>query len=626
MKLNTRHLAYGMVALMISSAAVPSLAKKKKDIAAKSQQVQVADTLPANLRKRYDYFFTEAARKQAAGDYAEAFELLEHARQIKPQGAEVHYYESMYYGLMKKDSLAMASLQKAIALNPDNQTYAERLAQLYIGNKNYDKAIIAYEQLFAHNHDNTDALRILLQLYQQQKNYPMMLKTVNRLEVEEGESEQITLSKMRIYDMMNDEEAACNELKSLTVQHPLDMVYRTMLGNWLMQHNRSKEAYKLFTDVLKEEPDNSFAQSSLYDYYNAMGQTEQAKDMLDKILLSKKTDIETKAMMIRSFVQDNEAHGGDSTQVLSLFDRMLAQPQPSADIAEMRAAYMSLKKMPADTVDAAFQRVLDIAPDNANARLQIVQSLWNKKDYDAVVSMSHVGESYNPDEMVFYYFAGMAYYQKGDDDATLGEFRRGVAQVNEKSSPDLVSDLYMIMGDILYKKKDQAESFAAYDSCLQWKPDNYAGLNNYAYYLSVVGKDLHKAEQMSYKVIKAEPKNATYLDTYAWILFMQERYAEAKVYVDQTLKNLDSIANNTTLYEHAGDIYAMNGMTDEAVDFWKKASDGDGKNELLLRKIKERRYIADEQMSAYLKKDSLGKATGKATTRKSKYKNGKKKK
>ncbi len=67
-----------------------------------------------------------------------------------------------------------------------------------------------------------------------------------------------------------------------------------MLGNWLMQHDRQKEAYKFFTDVLKEEPDNAYAESSLYDYYNATGQKEQARLMLDRILLGKKYGIGNK--------------------------------------------------------------------------------------------------------------------------------------------------------------------------------------------------------------------------------------------------------------------------------------------------------------------------------------------
>lgn len=582
-----------MVALLLGTATLPSLAHKKKQVKAVAVE---QDTIPANDKKRFNYFFLEAIRQQGAGNYSAAFDLLEHARAINPHAAEVYYYQSMYYSQMKKDSIALACLEKAVSLNPENQTYPERLAQYYIGNQQYDKAIDSYELIYAHNHDNTDALRILLQLYQQKNDFQKMLSTIARLEKEEGESEQFTLSKMRVYEMMGDSKAAYRELESLSDKHPLDMVYKTMLGNWLMQHDRQKEAYKLFTDVLKEEPDNAYAESSLYDYYNATGQKEQARLMLDRILLGKNTDLETKIVMIRSFIQENERNGGDSTEVLNLFTKILDVPKPSGDLAELRAAYMDLKKMPQDSVDAAFRKVLTIAPDNASARMQLVQSLWNQKKYDEVIDMTNQAQAYNPDEMVFYYFGGMAHYMKGDDDATLVTFRKGLAQINEKSSPDLVSDLYMIMGDILNKKGLEDESFAAYDSCLQWKDDNVAALNNYAYYISLKGKELHKAEQMSFKTIKAEPKNGTYLDTYAWILFMEERYHEAKIYIDQAIANLDSTQNNNTVIEHAGDIYAMNGLTEEALKFWKQSYDAGNKSEGIMTKIKNKRYITEEEI------------------------------
>lgn len=585
-----------MVVGLIGSAALPSMARKVKVKHVAQQAVAVKDSLSPNDRKRFEYFFLEAGRQHAANNYSAAMDLFEHARQIDPNAAETYFYLSMYHSQLKQDSLALHYMEKAIQLAPENQTYAENLAQHYIGKQQYDKAIDAYEDLYARNHGNTDALHILVQLYQQQKNFPMMLKTISRLETEEGESEQYTLSKMRIYEMMDDKKAAYKELKSLVDAHPLDMVYKTMLGNWLMQHHRQKEAFKMFTDVLKEEPENSYAQMSLYDYYKATQQEDQAHLMLDKILLSPKTDLETKVMMFRSFIQDNEIHGGDSTQVVALFDKVLDVPQPSADVAEMRAAYMSLKKMPDSIIGKAYEKVLAIAPDNVNARLQLVQLLWNQKDYTSVIAQSKAAHAYNPEEMVFYYFGGMAYYQKDKEDEALREFRLGLAQVNAQSPADLVSDLYAVTGDILHKKGEEQEAFAAYDSCLQWKDDNVMALNNYAYYLSEKGVDLHKAESMSYKTIKAEPNNGTYLDTYAWILFMEERYADAKTYIDQALKNRDSTADNSTVIEHAGDIYYMNGMTDESVDFWKKAYTGENQTEVLAWKIKNRQYITEEEL------------------------------
>ena len=99
----------------------------------------------------------------------------------------------------------------------------------------------------------------------------------------------------------------------------------------------------------------------------------------------------------------------------------------------------------------------------------------------------------------------------------------------------LVGDLYYFMGDLLHQRDRDKEAFAAYDSCLQWVPEHMACLNNYAYYLCLQGGDLERAEQMSYKTVKADPKNTNALDTYAWILFRQERYAEAKIYIDQAL-------------------------------------------------------------------------------------------
>jgi Tfp pilus assembly protein PilF len=59
---------------------------------------------------------------------------------------------------------------------------------------------------------------------------------------------------------------------------------------------------------------------------------------------------------------------------------------------------------------------------------------------------------------------------------------------------------------------------------------------------------------MSYKTIKAEPKNSTYLDTYAWILYMEKRYAEAKIYIEQAVQNLDEKQDNSVILEHADKI------------------------------------------------------------------------
>ena len=589
------------LALLAGCGSGPRLATADPTPAPVRQQLSAAD------RQRYQYFFLEALSQQNAGHYDAAFELLSRCLQIDSTAAEAYYLQADYLLALKQNAKALQSLERAEALAPHNDIYHERAAEVYYGLKDYDRALDAYEKLYASDHNRIDVLSILVQLYGRQKDYAGMLSAVNRLEQAEGNSEDITLTKMRIYEVQGRKKEAYSALKSLSDQHPSDLNYKVMMGNWLMQNNGQKQAYKIFSGVLREEPDNNYALSSMFDYYNSTGQDSLAAMLRDEILLSRQTPTKTKINLFQQVIRDNEQnHQGDSTVVLNLLGRVMEANPNDVDIATLAAAYMVLKAMPEDTVNTALHRVLDIEPDNVAARLQLVQSAWRHQDWTQVVALCQPAVQLNPEEMAFYYFLGLAYYQQEDNDQALDAFRRGVGEITTESNPDIVSDFYAIMGDILHQKGRISEAFAAYDSCLQWKDDNIGCLNNYAYYLCLENQDLQRAEQMSYRTIKAEPKNPTYLDTYAWILFMEERYAEAQIYIDQAMR-ADTIPADSTvgdgsddvhrvspgIVEHAGDIHAVNGDIDEAVRLWQRAYDMGERNALLPEKIKQRKYLKE---------------------------------
>ena len=568
-------------------AVVPCHARKKpvkKPVAAVT-----VTPLSDNDQKRYDYFYLQAICMQEKEDYAAAYDLLLHCLEINPDAAEAFFTLSNYDAALGQDSLMLAHMRRAVALDPENDAYAERLGQTYLKLQDYEQAVGLYESLSEAHPSRSDVLHILGRLYQQQKNYPKVIETLNRLENIEGSSEDISLAKMQMYSLQGRKKEEFREFRQLAQKHPSDYNYRVMMGNWLLQNGQKEAAYGEYQYVLNEEPDNTMAQMSLMDYYQADGQDSIARAMKEQILASDKTPSETKLTLMRQVVQDNEQQGGDSTVVLDMFRRILAQKQSNSDMAELCAAYMSLKQMPKDTINRALERVLEIAPDNAGARIQLLQNIWDTKDFDRIIDLSKTALQYNPDEMAFYYFMGLAYSQKDMRDEALATFRKGTSVINDQSNRDIASDFYAIMGDILHEKGRSSEAYAAYDSCLQYKDDNLGCLNNYAYYLSEENKELQKAEQMSYRTVKAEPENSTYLDTYAWILFMQGRYAEAKIYIDQAIQN-DS-THSAVLLEHGGDIYACNNEIDKAVDYWQRSQQQGNTSKVLIRKIKLRKYL-----------------------------------
>jgi Tfp pilus assembly protein PilF len=113
--------------------------------------------------------------------------------------------------------------------------------------------------------------------------------------------------------------------------------------------------------------------------------------------------------------------------------------------------------------------------------------------------------------------------------------------------------------------------YEAYEKSLSLYADNAAVLNNYAYFLSEEERELERALTMSSRAINLDKNNATYLDTYAWILYKLKRYEEALTYIERAIA--DDPEPSDVLYEHAGDICHQLGIRHRALDYWYKALD-----------------------------------------------------
>ena len=551
------------------------------------------------VSQKYDALFLDAICEREKGNNDAAFDLLSHCLEIDSTRSEAYYFLASYYAALKQRDKAMECSLKASLLEPDNVVYLETLAGVYVNQRQYPEAIDVLERLYDRSRDRDDVLGMLVQLYEQQEDYDKAIATLSRLETIEGKSERLSIAKSEFYTRKGDKRAAMQEMKTLADQYPNDYNYLCLYANTLYRNGQQQKALALYDKILTAEPDNRNAQLAMLAYYNEQHDTVRVNETIERVLVNKNASLQDRVALMRQVISENEQSGGDSTRVLYLFHRMLDMPQADADMAILCATYMNLKKMPHDSIAPVLERALEIAPDNAAARLQLVSYAWQAQNRQRVIDLCGDARQYNPDEMAFYYYQGIAYYQEERLDDALNAFQNGISVINDESDPSIVSDFYAVMGDILHQKGLDREAFAAYDSCLQWKDDNIGCLNNYAYYLSERGRQLDKAEQMSYRTIKAEPENPTYLDTYAWILFKQRRYDEAKIYIDQTLK-CDS-DTSAVLLEHAGDIYYHTGDNARAVQFWQQALErASGKSEVsgdrrqvLIRKIKLKKYLKE---------------------------------
>ena len=567
---------------------------RKSTISSKnSASLEWQDPLSSEERRQFDHFFLEAVRLKEKDKMDAAFEMYNHCLSIDSQSAVSLYELGKLYMYLGQPEKGEDYLRKATQMQPGNYWYKETLASYYQRRGEEAKAIGVIESMVDQFPSRLEPLMALVDLYNRTKDYQKVIHTLDRLERLDGKSEQISMEKFRMYLAMDNNEKAFSEIESLVQEYPYEMRYLTVLGDVYMENGREEEAYSTYQKVLAQEPEYTPAMLSMASYYEKMGEDSLYRTQLDALLLNQKVETPTKLNIMRQLIMRSERGDRDSTKIVGLFDSMLAQEQESADVAMLAAQYLLSKRMD-EQAKPVLWKVLEIDPENKPARLQLLSFAISKEDLDEVIRICSPAVEYMPEALEFYYYWGLAHYQKDQHDEALEVFKKGVRQVGENSDKNMVSDFYSIMGDLYHTKKMNVEAYAAYDSALVYKPDNIGALNNYAYYLSVEKKDLDKAEEMSYKTVKAEPTNNTYLDTYAWILFEKGKYAEARIYIDQALQNGGD--KSSVVVEHCGDIYWMTDEPEKALEYWKQAE------KLAAEPVENESEKRDEKELALLKK------------------------
>lgn len=548
-------------------------------------------SLTPEQQRKYDYFFLEAMRLKEKKDYASAFGLLQHCLDIHPNAASALYEVSQYYMFLRQVPQGQEALEKAVANAPDNYWYSQGLASLYQQQNELDKAVTLLEQMVVRFPAKQDPLFNLLDLYGRQEKYDEVISTLNRLEKRMGKNEQLSMEKFRIYLQMKDDKKAFQEIESLVQEYPMDMRYQVILGDVYLQNGKKQEAYDVYQKVLAAEPDNPMAIFSMASYYKQTGQEELYQQQLDTLLLNKKVTPDTKVGVMRQMIVENEQADKDSTQIIALFDRIMKQEQDDPQIPMLYAQYLLSKNMESESVPV-LEQVVDLDPTNKAARMMLIGAAVKKEDYKQIIKVCEPGIEATPDALEFYYYLAVAYNQAEKPDSVISICKRALEHTTADSKKEIVSDFYSILGDMYHTQKQMKEAYAAYDSALVYNPSNIGALNNYAYYLSVERRDLDKAEEMSYKTVKAEPNNATYLDTYAWILFEKGNYVEARIYIDNAMKS-EGGDKSDVIVEHCGDIYYMTGDVDGALTYWKKALEMGSESKTLKQKIEKKKYIAE---------------------------------
>lgn len=539
-------------------------------------------------KKEFEYLFIEALKQKMIGNHQKAVSLLSACLEIDPNSSAAMYELANLHILNKDMTSASLLLEKAVSINPSNIWYMLLLANVYQQSGKNSEAASLYDRILKTDPQNQEYLYMKAVLLAKAKKYDESVRTFNDLEKLTGIHEQISAAKQDVYIQAGNIKEAVAEIQRLIDSNPSDPRYYGLLADLYKEQGDFENALRYYMKIRELDPGNGFVFFSLADLVLEKEDSTAAYGYIRQGFASDSVDLETKLQLYLMYTGANAPFQLTSGQTEEIIRLIIEKYPDDFRVYSVYAEYLIRNK----NYGEARKYLLKAVETGANEYTLWEQILYLDNELlDWPLLFTHgksAIESF-PNQPQFYFLQAIAALQLGKFTEAIQIADEGLMYVVENKS--LEGQLTFLKGEARYKLSGKEEAFALFDKAIELDPDNFIALNNYAYYLSLAGRDLEKAERMSGRVIERFPDNATYLDTYAWVLFRKQNYTLARFYMETALSHSET--GNPTLIEHYGDILFMLGKTDEAVENWKKALELGSDSKILKQKIAEKKYIGE---------------------------------
>jgi tetratricopeptide (TPR) repeat protein len=512
------------------------------------------------------------------------------------------------------------SAELAYLSDTTNRYYLSDYARAMVWSNNGAEAIAAYEKIVRTSNEMND-FRILAVLYEYGNNKEKAVAVLDSAIVRFGRVHAFCLMRQHLLLSLGRSLEAEAEAKKVVEEAPYIASNHIALAELYASTYRDSLALVSFHNAIAIDTLAAGPWLSLADYYEKKSDKSSYLSVLIRIFANKEIPVEEKIKEWDRLISNRQDYrkfyslydtlikqlrihhpnnkevsslyinhlvlSGESKEALRLSKRIFNEDTPTLKDIFLVVSLEDLMGRP-DSVVHYLDRGLKFYPNNADLLMSRGHIARERKEYNKAL------ESYNDallntedrlERGKICMTIGYLESVRKDIKSCYKAFDEALKYFDKNDS--LRSDLYASLGDIEHERNDMKRCYKAYDKSIKYRADNEHVLNNYAYFLSLEGRKLEKALEMSTRANELSPNNPTFLDTKAWILYKLGRYTDAKKVMQQALS-----LNRSKSYEyplHYGDILYALGEEFMAKVYWRKALElGADKEEI------EKRFLPEQ--------------------------------
>lgn len=561
--------------------------KKKQDqsTSAPTMALPKGQALSAKEAEVSESSFVDGMKFFMLEDYGRALERFQRAYAANPRNAAINYKLAETLLLQGDQRTAIPFAKAAVELDNQNAYYYLLLAQLHASQEQYDEATNTYLRLVKDVPGAEQYMFNLADMYLSRNNLDEALKTFELIEKRFGQLEEVSFKKQHIYLKQNKLEKAIKEGENLIEANPSEVRYVLAQAELLASNNKIEQAVTAVNKALSREPHNPFARLLLADLLRQQGNLTESNTELVKAFSNPDLDIDTKVKIMVDLIGQLRTPPDQALlkTTLDMADIIVELHPQEAKAFAVAGDIQTIaeKKALARTNYLKATRL-----DNSHFKIwqQIILLDAEMNQTDSLVVHTEQALELFPNQSVFWFYNGTGHLIKKNYAKASKSLEYGKKLSSD--NPELLLQFNAQLGDAYNALKQYEKSDAAYEAALAHDSSNPHVLNNYSYFLSLRNQNLEKARNLAAKLVEKHPENATYLDTYAWVLYKMKNYQEAKKHLEKALIS----SSDATVIEHYGDVLYQLGDKEQALQQWIRAKEkGDGEpSELITKKIKDK--------------------------------------
>lgn len=539
------------------------------------------ETVELNEKEMMEFtkLFFDGNRAKILGDYGLAKKHFTEAMRINPENGAVKFEMGKLYADQNRFAEALQMAKDARNSDRENIWYAHFLAQLYAETGDLDKSTEVFREIIAAQPEEYENYFNLANLLSARGRYDEALEVYEELTAMTGPNEEVSVQKQLIYMEMEDFDKALEEVTALIDANPDEVRYYGMKAEILQRMNRPEDALELYEVMLFENPENGLVLMALYELHEQQGNREKSEKYLLQAFESSDLGIDVKVSILLDYLSARNLKER-SELVLSLGAALeKVHPEEAKSYAIQGDIFYNLNRL--EEARAKFKQAVELDANRPPIWQQILTIDSQLSDFDAMREIGEQAVELFPMQPLFYLFYGTAHLGLKNPREAVEVLETGAVLVIDND--ELEARFYTSLGDAYHAVGLHEKSDKAYDNALELDGNNALVLNNYAYYLSIRETRLEKAEAMAKKANNLLPDQASFQDTYGWVLFKRGNLQNAKFWIEEALKNGGD--KDPVVLDHFGDVLHALGQKSEAVRWWQQAIDEGGSPEEILPKI-----------------------------------------